>query len=304
MLLDVITVVVVLYKELLTQHLGKALELGIKAARWTADCGTQITEGVNLLFSDCKSMNSMSFWKLLRSQVEQKVQTLVFDECQECFRAHEARDPQHQRMLEHIAKFPVQRIFQSATIPICMVNLFEKKTCWHAPNPPQSSGLHDHLCHYYSVLSEDKNGGEIKAHNHSLWLRGKSNVIIATPALIQGIDHLGGFYLKKHQEDVEAAVVWVIFTDTQGCCVGVITNCFNGVQTNCQVLPAGGSKRPASAQEGLDKIPTSQDAEALISMDWLEQGHAEKKTQLDTGEGHATSWLGAHTERGMFQSGN
>ncbi|KAF8225498.1 hypothetical protein L208DRAFT_1380610 [Tricholoma matsutake] len=272
-------IMVVLYKELLTQHLDKALELGIKVARWTAECGTQITEGVNLLFSDCKSMNSMSFWKLLQCQVEQKVQTLVFNECQECFRAHEARDPQHQRMLEHIAKFPVQWIFQSATIPICMVNLFEKKVHL-ATTPPTHILIH-------------KNTYSLPASRSALEMTTRLASMLRTLLNPQDgmiIFVIGGFYLKKHQEDVEAAVEWVVFTDTQGCHVGVITNCFNGVQTNCvyatcQVLPAGGSKRPASAQEGLDKIPTSRDEEALIPMDWLKQGHAEKKTQLDTG-GH------------------
>jgi hypothetical protein len=58
---EVTTVVVVPYKELLTQHLNKALELNIQAQQWTAATGNQVPEDVNLLFVACESAKSHTF---------------------------------------------------------------------------------------------------------------------------------------------------------------------------------------------------------------------------------------------------
>jgi hypothetical protein len=58
-----ITVVVVPFKELLTQHLRNAQELGLNATRWTAGCETNIPEDISLLFMAVESITSPSFYK-------------------------------------------------------------------------------------------------------------------------------------------------------------------------------------------------------------------------------------------------
>ncbi|KIL54330.1 hypothetical protein M378DRAFT_182579, partial [Amanita muscaria Koide BX008] len=260
-----ITIVVVPFRELLTQHLEKAVKLGLKSMRWTADCQTNIPEDVSLLFMAVESINSQSFHKLMRSQLANRIRTVVFDEAHVYLGAHEARNRQHQKMLEYISKQVVQRIFLSATIPVRMMDIFLKKVhlasnmpsgpshitirqntsrpelAHHvltvSPSVPASRSTLDitaelakalqnsldaqermiifvmQVCdagslsqalgcpQYHSELCEDdddegkgKGNGkakDLKAHNQSLWIQGKSNVIVATPALIQGIDYSG-----------------------------------------------------------------------------------------------------------------
>jgi hypothetical protein len=269
-----------------------------------------------------------------------RIKTVVFDEAHIYLGAHEARYPQHQKMLEYISKRPIQKIFLSATIPVGQMDIFLKKVHLLS-NPPShiiirqntsrpelahhvltvppsvpatrstlditaelANGLQNCLdarermivfvmqvsdaeslsqvlgCpQYHSKLFGDYDdhgkgkARDIKAHNQSLWIEGKSNTIVATPALIQGIDyswvrfivfHLGSyglvsyfqgagrggrsgsrcdvftvcdsrndFYLQKRPEDAEAAAEWKTFVVTTRCRISIISSCFDGIETDC-----------------------------------------------------------------------
>jgi hypothetical protein len=280
------------------------------------------------------------FNRLMESQTWERVRTLVLDECQEYFGGHEIREETYQKMLKIISKLKVQKVFDSATLPVGLMDVFVHKVHL-AGNPPSyiticqesyrpelahhvlsiplsvsRSALDvttelaktlqgllkdeermivfvmqvehaDHLSgtigcpQYHSSLPEREGKGKERQHpnprtevrtvkdrNHDCWVGGQSKVIVATPALIQGIDypwvrfvvfHQGafglisyyqgagrggrsgsrcdvftildprvGFSLKDRPHDIEGAEAWMRFTSTPGCRVGVISSYFDG----------------------------------------------------------------------------
>jgi hypothetical protein len=275
------------------------------------------------------------------------VGTVVLDECQEYFSAHTDRDESYQEMLTIISKPPIQKVFDSATIPVCLMDTLLQKVhlggtprsyiiihqdtsrpelAHHVLRIPRSLPVSrsvldvttelartlrgilkpeermivfvmqvpdaDHLSgtigcpQYHSCLPEQEDKGKgkekrrevrtIKDRNHDCWVEGQSKVIVATPALIQGIDyswvrfvvfHLGayglisyyqgagrgghsrsrcdiftilnpraGFSLKNRPEDIEGVAAWKDFTSTRRCRVSVISSYFDGVQMDCRKI--------------------------------------------------------------------
>ena len=131
---------------------------------------------------------------------------------------------------------------------------------------------------YYSALGENAvSDKDEKATNHTEWINGQSVIMVATPALIQGIDYPhvrfvifhGGAYglisyyqgagrggrsgsqcdvftirderckLKSRErtEDIEALAEWDEFATTTSCRLRVITSCFDGHELNCSTIP-------------------------------------------------------------------
>jgi Helicase conserved C-terminal domain len=131
---------------------------------------------------------------------------------------------------------------------------------------------------YYSALGENAElGKDEKAINHGRWVNGQSAIMVATPALIQGIDypnvrfiifHGGAYGLmnyyqgagrggrsgsrcdvytvrdvrcrfnsREDEEDVQASAEWKEFVATSECRLRVIMDCFDGHPLNCSSIP-------------------------------------------------------------------